>query len=216
MILANLYSAARWRSELCRLANSTLTAQAPNNELGHYHKQRRDALADLFADEFLSSEPNCWLLRPLKKQEDIESRKQQLKRIWMNAVQLSAMLGTIRGHVEFYWLDDIDPIFDPESRLTSLHSLHNKPDVGRDAQRILMLSTPAAMAHASSETAGLWERFATRTNPHLAIEKAKGLAEKCTKNAATVFKASVVIERTREPRCKWFDGALQVGAESEN
>lgn len=212
-----MYSAARWRSELCRLANSTLLTQAPNQELGHYHKQRRDAVVDLFVDELLSSEPNCWLLRPLEKQEDIESRKQELQVICMHAVQTSAMLGTMRGHAIFYWLDDIDPIFDSESRLTSLHFLHDERDIsGMDGQRVLMLSTPAVRAYAITETMGLWEYFAVRTNPLLAIEKAKGQVEECTKNAATVFKASVVIEATGEPRRKRFDGVLQVGAECEN
>lgn len=43
--IANPISAAVWKQEAARLANSVRKARAPNNKFGDYHKERRDGLA---------------------------------------------------------------------------------------------------------------------------------------------------------------------------
>jgi hypothetical protein len=132
--------ASLWRSETNRLVNSANVYQAASTLLGTYHKDRRESFVDQFVNDTLSVEPIRWLLREPSSKEDVDQRDKRLRRIFKMAVEGAALMGNIRGHIDFEGLAELPETFTSVDRLNKrvvaheynfLYDDHTRLDGGR-------------------------------------------------------------------------------------
>ncbi|PWY89652.1 hypothetical protein BO94DRAFT_584896 [Aspergillus sclerotioniger CBS 115572] len=104
----NPQSAALWKRQTHRLANSAESSQAPNVTFGIYNAQRRHAIPPSLADDLLASEPfRLLLIEPLTP-ADVTTRRNRLIRIFERAIQaMTRCEMSTGGHLDFQCLPQL-------------------------------------------------------------------------------------------------------------
>ncbi|PYI09269.1 hypothetical protein BO78DRAFT_438744 [Aspergillus sclerotiicarbonarius CBS 121057] len=131
-----------WRSWTARLCNP---AREVNNDFTDQTVARRELIVDGMFKQVLATE----FLQPLfaapKAENWIETREQELKRLYHEAAQLSVDVSTHPECLEFRTLKEIEPNYHhslEDIEATVRYSLHENKD-RLDGHRILAMESPA-------------------------------------------------------------------------